>query len=411
MAETRTYTLQDVITATGKNPATIYKHVKFGNIVAEKDGRLRVSQDEFDRVVRSYAVRGFVAPPEYEGWHTIPEMAAALGKDGASVQRYLTLEYIKGVKIKARGRGLWLIDPAAYDPFVARYYEAHDHLKNWHTVKEYAAAVGLSPIWVRDLIRDGRIRADKISRKEAMLVTKDEHTYRIPPEEMETAQQVASLITLNKLRETLTVDGVQFSLGYLLDKVLPAVGIGQTVAGTKRTRVRKDDIPRLIGYITEHSRTLKLKQQEKERNAFNQQVREMTLDTRVLQQPAPHLNDVATLEQEKQLWLLVKQGNSRAFSQLTQTYLPYVYSQTRWNGKGIDIESKVAHGVAGLWFAVMNATSVGDSIRGYAKKYIKGKIKNFAQEERGGRRRRTHSLDEKVGENQTLGQQQGVYDS
>lgn len=412
MAETRTYTIPDIIVATGKNEGSVYKHVRWGNIAAEKDSRqLVVSQTEFDRVVRSYAERGFVAPPKYEGWRTIPEMAGALGKDRASVQRHLTLEYIYGVKIKARGRGLWLIQPEAYDAFVARYHEAHDHLKNWYTVAEYAAAVGLSRMWVRDLIRDGRIRADKITRKEAMLITKDEHTYRIAPEEMENAQQAASLITINKLRETLTVDGVQFGLGYLLDIVLPATGIGQTVAGTKRTRIRQEDIPQLIDYLNKNSRTLKLKEQERQRNAFNQHVREMTLDTSVLEQPAPDITDASTLEQEKQLWLLVKQGNSRAFSQLTQTYLHYVYSRARWSGPGIDVESKVAHGVAGLWFAVMNATDVGDSIRGYAKKYIKGKIKNFVQEERGGRRRRVLSLDQQVGEDRTLGQQEGVYDS
>ncbi len=70
------------------------------------------------------------------------------------------------------------------------------------------------------------------------------------------------------------------------------------------------------------------------------------------------------------------------------------------------MESKVAHGILGLWKAILNAAYFGPSIRGYAKKYIKGYIKEFIKAERWGR---AVSLELKVGK-QTLGQILGVDD-
>lgn len=91
---------------------------------------------------------------------------------------------------------------------------------------------------------------------------------------------------------------------------------------------------------------------------------------------------------------------------MIETYKPYILSQARrWDGK-VDFDSKVAHGILGLWRALINAAYLGPNMRGYAKKYIKGHILSFLREER---RRKTVSLEERFG-NATLGQILGVND-
>ena len=372
------------------------------------DRRWRIHPAEFERAVQSYRARGFVAPPEYDRWKTVEELTKDIGKLKFSVWRHLQLGYIPGVKIRAKGRGgRWLIEPAAYDAFVQRYREAHAHLQEWSTVAAYATVVGLSLQWVRELIRAGRIHADKISRIEAMLNTKDAHTYRIPPEEMERARQASQLIGIGKLLETVEIEGLRFSRSYFLYTVFPDLGIGQRDGvRRKEAHIRPEDIGRVLEYIAQNSQTVRRKRDAEQRDKLNKDVREMDLDTRVLDCPPPSLDDDGTIGQEQQLWLFVKQGNSDAFRQLVATYQHYVYTQARRFGYGIDLQSKVARGITGLWAAIMNAGSVGPKIRRYAKRYVKGHIAKFVREERG--RAGTLSLELPDGEDRTLGEKLGV---
>ena len=156
----------------------------------------------------------------------VEEMSNAIGKNKDSIWRHLQEGYLQGVKVRSHGRGgFWLIAPDSYDAFVQRYQEAHEHLQQWSSVDTYARTIGLSIQWVRDLIRAGRIQADKISRVEAMIVTKDEHVYRIPPSEMELAQRVQQMITIGQLLDSLEIEGTHFSRGYILSTVIPQLGI------------------------------------------------------------------------------------------------------------------------------------------------------------------------------------------
>jgi len=401
-------TVDDLLQATGMTETSgrallqrEYVHAQF------VDRRWRIHPAEFERAVQSYQTRGFVPPPEYERWKTVEKLSEDIGKLKFSIWRHLRLGYIPGVKIRAKGRGgRWLIEPAAYDAFVQRYREAHAHLQEWSTVAAYATVVGLSLQWVRELIRAGRIQADKISRIEAMLNTKDKHTYRIPPEEMERARQASQLIGIGKLLETVEVEGLRFSRGYFLYTVFPELGIGQKDGVTRQARVRPEDISRMLEYIAQNSQTVRRKRDAEQRDRLNRDVREMDLDTRVLACSPPSLDDDATLAQEQQLWLFVKQGNNQAFGQLVTTYQHYLHTQARRFGYGIDIKSKVARGITGLWAAIMNASSVGPKIRHYAKKYVRGHIINFTKEERG--RAGTISLELPAGDDRTLGEKLGV---
>lgn len=72
----------------------------------------------------------------------------------------------------------------------------------------------------------------------------------------------------------------------------------------------------------------------------------------------------------------------------------------------MDLDSKVARGIFGLCAAVVNAISVEDRIRAYAKTYIKGAIIGFIKEERG--KRNTDSIETCLGGDISLGNKLGI---
>lgn len=403
-------TLADIVRAVDIPEPTVRSHAKIGLIdIIKQEQRIYVTQKEFERVVNSYNTRGFVLPVEYEGWRTVEEMSKDIAKSKSAIWRYLVLGYIKGAKVRLKGRnGAWVIEPASYDAFVKRYKEAHSHLENWHTVKEYAAAIRLSPMWVRDLIRMRRIEADKITRREAMLVTKDEHTYRIPPHEMECARQVGQMLSIGKVLESIVIDNRHFSWGYFLYKVFPALGIENSNAPTRKARIKQEDIPKIIEYVLANSRTLHLIDRNNKVAEYNRTIREMCLDSSVLDEPAPILNDNASLENEKKLWLLVKQRNETALRMLIETYTPFIRAIAYSSDQRTDIDSKLARGVYGLWLAIINAYDLRN-IRAYAKRWIKGNIMAIIAEDRG---KKTISLEsqgiDNSDDNRTLGERIGV---
>lgn len=385
VSQTGYKSLVDIVRAVDVPEVTVRSHAKKGLInIIRQDNRLYLSQEEFDRVVKSYNTRGFVLPTQYEGWRTVEEMSAEIGKKKFAIWRYLDLGYLKGAKVRLKGRnGAWVIEPASYGAFVKRYKEAHEHLNHWHSPTEYAAAIGLSPMWVRDLIRMGRIEADKITRREAMISTKDEHTYRIPPHEMERARQVGQMLNIRKVVESIEISGRYFSWKYFLYKVFPVLGLGYSDAPTRKARVRQEDIARIIEYILANNRTLHLIDRKRKVDEYNHAVKEMSLDLRVLNEPAPILDEDASIENEKKLWLLSKQGNKDALSMLIQTYTPYIKAISYLSDRKGDIDSKICAGILGLWLAIINATEIGDKIRRYAKKCIKGQINSLIAQDRG----------------------------
>jgi len=403
-------TLADIVRAVDIPEPTVRSHAKKGLInIIKQDDRFYVSQEEFDRIVNSYNTRGFVLPVEYEGWRIVEEMSKEIGKNKFAIWRYLDLGYLKGTKVRLKGRnGGWVIEPASYNAFVARYKEAHSHLENWHTVKEYAVAIGLSPMWVRELIRMGRIEADKITRREAMLVTKDEHTYRIPSPEMERARQVGQLINIGKVLEVFEVEGRRFSRQYFLYDIFPALGIGKVNAPTRKARISRDDIGKIVKYILANSDDLAFIAKNKTIIEYNIRVRLSKLDTTVLALPHPTLEDRSSLENERKLWLLVKQGNEDAFKLLIQTYMPYITKTAYYTGSNNDIESKIARGIYGLWVAIMRVVEPDDRMRGYAKRHIKGKIQHLIRDDKGRKTRKTFSLETPDDKGMTLGEKLGA---
>ncbi len=387
-------TPQDIVAATGLDRLTVYHYIQKGIIDAERKGRKFFIADlEYDRVVRSYETRGFILPPRYEGSRTPQELAVELGKHVTSIQRYLKLGYISAETVPSKGRGgkRWIIDPDVYDAFVQRYREAHTHLTTWSTVGDYAAAIRLSPQWVRELIRAGRIEADKISRIEAMLKTKDEHTYRLPPHEMERAYALRQLISVGDLLTRIEIDGLHFSHGYFLYTVLPALGLENknilTTAGVQVT-----DLPVILEYVKTYSQTVRRKTSPGKE------------DTSILNNPPPNINDPTTENHEKQLWFLAKRGNERAFEYLVRSYTPYISIKAR-HILGSDTQTKIAQGMLGLWQAVQHASNFRN-IRSYAKRYIHGRILNFMKEER--HKKNTISLETLVAEDSSLKKKLGM---
>lgn len=403
--QTTPRTVQDLVNA-GFPEATLYSLIRRGHIDARRldpsvpHSPFSISAREYHRVLESRERYGLVVPPAYHGWRTVEEMSSAIGKNKDSIWRHLQEGYIQGVKVRSRGRGgFWLIAPDAYDAFVQRYQEAHQHLQQWHPVDTYARTMGLSVQWVRDLIRAGRIQADRITRVEAMIVTKDNHVYRIPPAEMELAQRVQQMITIGQLLDSLEIEGIHFSRGYILSTVIPGLGIETEKYTARKARFSAEEVVAIRDYIIAHSRTVRLQRRK----------RELDLDQRVLQEEPPSLQDSSTLEQEQRLWRLTRDGNAHAFKHITATYLSYIHGTARRYGKGISTQNKVSRGILGLWFAIINAQEVGNKIRAYAKSYIRGRILDFVREERG--KDNTRSLEELVGEDRTLGQKLGITDS
>ncbi len=403
--QTTPRTVQDLVKA-GFPEVTLYSLIQRGHIDARRvdpsvpHSPFSISEKEYSRVLESYERYGLVVPPAYHGWRTVGEMSRAIGKNKDSIWRHLQEGYIQGVKVRSRGRGgLWLIAPDVYDAFIQRYQEAHEHLQRWYPVDTYARTMGLSVQWVRELIRAGRIQADRITRVEAMIVTKDEHVYRIPPQEMELAERVRQMTKISVLLGSLEIEEIRFSRSYILSTVLPNLRIEKKRYATRGARFSAEELVAIRDYIAANSRTVRLQRQR----------RELDLDRRVLQEESPILNDPSTLEQEQRLWRLTRDGNARAFKHITATYLSYIHGTARRYGKGISTANKVGRGILGLWFAIINAQEVGDRIRAYAKSYIRGRILDFVREEKG--KANTQSLEELVGEDRTLGQRLGIIDS
>lgn len=278
------YTPKDIAKYAKVCMTTVYHHIAKGFIQAKKNAQdWQVSEQEYARVIQSYQARGFVLPAGYEGWRSVQELSKEISKADSSIHRYLMRGYIRGALIKGMRRGgRWFIEPTAYNSFVQRYREAHQHLSQWATVNDYCKAIGLSQQWVRELIRAGRVEADKITRTEAMLVTKDEHTYRIPAHEMERARQVGKLVSIGELLSGIQVDGIRFSRNYFLYKVLPELGLGESEHPTRKARVSPEHIAKILDYVSSENQTVRFNRTHKASEAFNKQVMQQNLDSLVL---------------------------------------------------------------------------------------------------------------------------------